>query len=264
MRIADNNPQAGSLSANRLPNIRRMFIPDPGHIIIDADLSGADAQVVAWEADDEALKASFRAGENIHKRNARELFDLQPTDDPKTIIHPEARKPLYDLAKRAVHATNYAVGVRTLAHNLRIPERLARNFRDRWLSLHPTIKRWHRQVESSIMTSGTVTNPWGYRWKLFERPDNVLPKALAWIPQSTVAITCFRAALRLDALGIDILLQVHDSLVFQIPANSWNRAAKDELLATLTEPIPYEDPLTISWSLAVSDRSWGDVKPTQL
>ena len=36
-----------------LPNLRKMFIPDPGKFIFDCDLEQADAQVVAWEADDD-------------------------------------------------------------------------------------------------------------------------------------------------------------------------------------------------------------------
>ena len=45
-----------------LPNIRKFIVPDPGYLIVDADLSGADAQVVAWEADDADLKEAFRDG----------------------------------------------------------------------------------------------------------------------------------------------------------------------------------------------------------
>ena len=50
----------------RLPNVRRTIIPDPGYTIVDADLAGADAQVVAWEAGDEKLKSAFSAGAAIH------------------------------------------------------------------------------------------------------------------------------------------------------------------------------------------------------
>ena len=39
-----------------MPNIRKLYVPDPGYEIFDIDFSGADAQVVAWEADDKPLK----------------------------------------------------------------------------------------------------------------------------------------------------------------------------------------------------------------
>ena len=40
----------------RLPQIRKFFVPDPGKILFDVDLAGADAQIVAWEANDEPLR----------------------------------------------------------------------------------------------------------------------------------------------------------------------------------------------------------------
>ena len=56
-----------------LPNLRRLFVPDPDYIIIDVDLERADAQVVAWEADDEELKQMFREGVDIHEENSRTI-----------------------------------------------------------------------------------------------------------------------------------------------------------------------------------------------
>src|SRR6185437_5925094 len=61
------------------PNIRSMFIPDPGYIWFDGDLDRADLQVVAWEADDEMLKSALRMGADIHLMNA---FVLQGKDPP--------------------------------------------------------------------------------------------------------------------------------------------------------------------------------------
>ena len=58
-----------------LPNVRELFLPDPDHVMFECDLKGADAQVVAWEADDEDLKAAFRAGIDVHSKNAKDIFD---------------------------------------------------------------------------------------------------------------------------------------------------------------------------------------------
>ena len=57
-----------------LPNIHKLFIPDPGHFIAEADLSSAEAQVVAWEAGDQDLMEAFKAGLNVHIKNARDVF----------------------------------------------------------------------------------------------------------------------------------------------------------------------------------------------
>lgn len=57
-----------------LPNVRKLFIPDPGYTIYEADLRGADAMVVAWEADDEDLKDAFRRGLDVHAKNAEDML----------------------------------------------------------------------------------------------------------------------------------------------------------------------------------------------
>ena len=53
-------------------------------------------------------------------------------------------------------------------------------------------------------------------------------------------------------------MQVHDSLVFQVPFRHADR--HDEIRKALEIPIPYPDPLTIPWGLAKSEKSWGDIK----
>src|SRR5258708_13931419 len=57
-----------------LPNIRKMFIPDPDHVMIEADLSGADALIVAREAGDKELENDIISGIDLHSKNAAELF----------------------------------------------------------------------------------------------------------------------------------------------------------------------------------------------
>ena len=48
------------------PNIKRLFIPDPGYEIADADLSGADAAVVAHETNEEELIDAITRGIKLH------------------------------------------------------------------------------------------------------------------------------------------------------------------------------------------------------
>ena len=98
----------------RLPNIRKMFVPDKGHTIVDADLSGADAQVVAWEAGDEDLKAAFRSGIKIHVHNARTMFDQCANMTDEEI----KESPLYRDIKMGCHACNYGGTVPALVSQI--------------------------------------------------------------------------------------------------------------------------------------------------
>lgn len=246
------------MGLNPLPNVRKLFLPDRGHVICDVDLSGADAQVVAWEANDNDLKKAFQQGIDIHNKNGADVFG--PSYEPTRY---SARKGTFrDELKAAVHGTNYAGGVRTISKDLGWSEANVKTFQQKWFHLHPNIKEWHRRVERDLQSKRSVQNRFGNRIVYFDRPDNLLPKGLAWIPQSTIAGVCARAAISLskEVPWTTLLLQVHDSLVFQVPTALFTPERFSCIRKALEIVIPYNDPLTIPWGLAVSDRSWGEVK----
>lgn len=241
-----------------LPNVRKFFVPDPGYICFDVDLAGADAQIVAWEAGDEPLKQAFRdyqagKGKKVHCVNALDMFGAQRAGaDGKT-------EPYYGRAKAGVHLTNYGGKAKTLssALHLSIPE--AEWFQREWFRKHPAIAEWHERVQDGLNKTRSVTNPFGFVRTYFERMDNLLPQALAWGPQSAVAIIIDTAYNRITAQlpEVDILLQVHDSLVGQVRIAQW-KTVKPILRELLSVTVPYPDPLIIPTGLKTSTVSWGD------
>lgn len=236
-----------------LPNIRTLFLPDPGYWICDADLSGADAQVVAQEAQDEDLINAFKAGLKIHAYNAETMFG-----ERYTLGSESQKKKFIADCKAGVHGCNYGEGVPTLAATAGWTRHEADQFRTRWFQIHPRIKEWHRRVESDLRTTRTVGNKFGYRRVYFDRIDGILPQALAWIPQSTVALTCFRGMLNVkEKFGsrVPLLLQVHDSAVFQVRAS--DLAILPEVMESLRNEIAYPGGLIIPWELKASPISWG-------
>jgi len=241
----------------KLPNVRRLFLPNPGHVLCDVDLSGADAQVVAWEAEDVDLKNAFRSGLDIHNHNGRSLWGDRYIPD----LRPR-KYEMRDELKRAVHGTNYVAGIRTLSRTLGWKESDTRSFQFQWFKLHPGIKIWHARTEYNLQTTRTVQNKFGYRRFYTDRPDNLLPKALAWGPQSTVAIVCSRALVRLSrgVPWVNVLLQVHDSIIFDVPTHRYNKSSFEIIYRHLEIPIPYDDPLIIPWGLKASPKNWGEVE----
>lgn len=241
----------------KLPNVRKLFKPNKGYLLCDVDLSGADAQVVAWESNDHDLKQAFRNRVDVHNKNGFDVFG--PSYDP------ERKSPrkgtVRDELKAAVHGTNYCGGIRTISKDLGWTGEQVNDFQKKWFTLHPGIKEWHRRVERDLQVKRMVSNRFGYRIIYFDRPDNLLPKGLAWVPQSTISGVCARAAVKLsrELPWVEILLQVHDSLVFQLPISRANQREFASIRNSLEVEIPYEDPLTIPWGLALSERSWGDI-----
>lgn len=258
-----------------LPNLRAMFIPDPGYDWWNGDLDRADLQVVAWEAEDEMLKLALKAGADIHLLNAFILTGKEPPPleelNEKHPKYPDHRGPLKyirEFAKVFCHGTNYVGSARTMAaHTGRTIHEVDRAQKI-WFGAHPGIKRWHTRTEQQIGKFHFVENKFGYRWYIFDRVDTILPEAVAWIPQSTVSIVINKIWLNIDEKltrgsidfgpdDVQTLLQVHDSLGGQFPSR-----LRDKCLAGILEcsrvTIPYEDPLTIPFSVTSSPISWGN------
>jgi hypothetical protein len=111
-----------------------------------------------------------------------------------------------------------------------------------------------------LMTRRYVENIFGYRRFYFDRIDeHLLKEALAWRPQSTIAIVTnlgIRQVLSSD-LPVHFLLQVHDSSVFQ-----WRKHLDlyEEVRTKLLVKIPYSRELIIDVGGNMSDKSWGHCK----
>jgi uracil-DNA glycosylase len=250
----------------QFPNIRRIFIPDPGYTWFDLDLERADLFVVCWEAEDEQLKTAMRLGVDIHLLNAYVISGKNPPPleelietHPKYSDHYGPMKHQRQYAKVFVHGTDYGGQPRTMAaHTGRTVAEIDRAQRI-WFGAHPGIKRWHDRVKAQVITKRCVENRFGYRWYIFDRIDSIIPEAISWIPQSTVSIVINKIWRRVyETLPeIEILMQVHDSLPGQMPTDQ-----VVELLPKLREcckiTVPYSDPLVIPVSIKTSERSWGD------
>lgn len=232
------------------PNVRKIFLPDPGHVMFDADLKQADAQTVAWEADDTPLKEIFKAGIDLHTQNAKDIYGL---------THREPTKHERQMAKHGVHGTNFGATAATLARKLDMTRQQADRFKKRWFQLHPAIAKWHRRVEDQLMRTRTVANKFGYREIFLGRVESILPEALAWVPQSTTVIIIDKGLINLCKFlpEAKMLLQVHDSLVgqYSIECDSWIRS---RIKQYMTIEVPYDDPMTIPVELSLSTVSWGD------
>ena len=252
----------------KMPSVREMFVPDPGYYIADVDLDRADLQVVVWEADDADLKRQLHLGVDIHIINGCGLGGKEPPPEDELIeSHPEfpehLRRYSYwrQFAKNFVHGTNYGGKERTMAKVCGITVAHAEALQRRWFELHPGILKWHERVEADITSTRTVRNAFGFHRIYFDRIESVFTEALAWIPQSTVAIVINKGLLNLcnNLPQVQPLIQVHDSVVMQWP-QSLDPGIRAKVREQMLIPVPYDDPLTIPVGLKLSAESWGKCK----
>jgi DNA polymerase len=255
----ENIPRPDELKGKlQMPNIRRLFVPDPSpvssaiRVILDADLERADAQVVAWDADDEELKKLFRSGADIHAENAK------------------VAKCSRQIAKSVVHGTNYGGSAQAIAKVVGLSTKQVEAVQNAWFEAHPAIKRWHERVWEDLMTKREIKTAFGRRRIFFDRiAPTLLKDALAWIGQTTVAEATNRGLRKIytSLPNIEILLQNHDSLVMQLLAGE----DEDEfafnlhkLKETMQVVVPYPDPLIIPIGIKLSTHSWGDCREVAL
>ena len=196
--------------------VRSIFLPDDNKMFVNADLSQAEARVVAYVARDEHLQNLFEeSNEDIHRKNAAMVFGKAIT---------EVTSSERQLAKTLVHAANYGVGERTFAKHIGSSIDRARSLLNQYYALYPAIKRWHLEVQDTIRKSRILRTPLGRKRMFFGRggPD-LIREAIAYVPQSMVSDILNWGIIRADdnmPPGWEMVMQVHDSVLMQVPKDA--------------------------------------------
>lgn len=235
-----------------LPNIRKYFIPDPGHTFFDIDLDSADLRIVCWEANIPEMKAMLAEGKKIYVEVAREYYK-DPTITKK--------HPSYGTFKSLCHGTHYMGTAKGLAERLGLLVHEIEKIQKWYFGKFPELKKWHQDLTDQVFKRRMVQNVFGYKIHFFDRLEGtIMNQAVAWIPQSTVACIINRGYVNIHknlAGKVDVLLQVHDSLAGQYPTSIHEWAIK-RIQEECAIPLPYEDPLTVGVGVKTSTVSWGD------
>lgn len=242
----------------KLPPVRKMFVPDPGYAILDFDQDGAEARYVAWE-DAGMFKQAFIDGIKIHIDTMKNFFPDKYAIDPKF-------EPWYTKCKNMCYGSCFGGRAKGISIAASIQQSTVERFQPWFFQKYPGITDWHARTETKLLTTREIRNWFGYRIHYFDRPGGLLPTALAWQSQSSIAIVTQRAheLIEREFPQIEWLNQVHDSLIFQIKFSELpildrvrRRLCTAEQLAI---PFP-NDPLLIPWNCKISRKSWGDALP---
>ena len=193
--------------------VRSIFIPDPGCVFINADLNKAEARAVAYLAREERLRNMLdNTKEDFYKFIAATFFKkgvAAITDSERQTF------------KSVVHAANYMVGETKLGKTIGCPKARARELLDFYYALCPSIKCWHMEIKSTLSKSKILRTPLGRARMFFGRwGDDLIREGVAYVPQSTVSdiinLGIIRAYPNLPP-GWEILLQIHDAILMQVP-----------------------------------------------
>lgn len=259
----------------KLPNIKKMFLPDIGYVFFDIDYSSADAQFVAWDSDCDFLKKIFKARQDLYSIIASHYYQRE-------IVKEDRERQIF---KQVVHATNYLGKAGMIASLTGLSVGLVLQVQDWYLKQCPEVKEWHKMVESAIRQGYPVSNIWGAEgWFTDFNDHNIINKAVAWLPQSSVGILVNKGIVRtikgeftrvdssLDNTSIRSLLtdacnnqivcptsilgQTHDSAWGQFDEKDTD--APSRLVGYMELVIPYKDELIIPAGIKMSNKSYGD------
>ncbi len=203
--------------------IRRAFVPgEEGWSIVSADYSQIELRIVAHFAGDPALAAAFRDGADVHARTAALIFGVAPEE-----VDPGMRAR----AKTINFGILYGMGPQRLARELKIPFAEARDFIDAYFEALPGVRAWLDRTLENARENGEVRTILGRIRPLPElASDDARVRASAENAavntpvQGSAADLIKLAMIRVDqrireeGLAARMLLQVHDELLFECPA----------------------------------------------
>ncbi|WP_225207045.1 DNA polymerase I [Novosphingobium huizhouense] len=262
--------QTGRLSSNE-PNlqnipirteigrqIRDAFVAEPGNVLLAADYSQIELRLAAHMADVPALKEAFAAGEDIHARTAMEMFGTVDRDTRGR-------------AKTINFAILYGISRWGLAGRLGTGADEAQAMIDRYFERFPGIQRYILETLEQVRERGYSETLFGRKtWfprinskNQAERQGSERAAINAPI-QGTCADIIKRAMVRmtpaLEAAGLGhvrMLLQVHDELVFELPATDVE-AARPVIEAVMARAAEPAVKLTVPLGVEIgTGPSWG-------
>lgn len=230
-RLSSNEPNLQNIPVRTEDGrkIRRAFIATPGHKLVSADYSQIELRLLADIADIPVLKQAFQDKLDIHAMTASEMFGVPVKDMPA-----EVRRR----AKAINFGIIYGISAFGLANQLGIPREEAGAYIKKYFERFPGIRAYMDATRDFCREHGYVETLFGRKCHYPDiKASNASIRAFnerAAINarlQGTAADIIRRAMVRMEdalaekKLSAQMLLQVHDELIFEVP--------DDEVAATL-------------------------------
>jgi DNA polymerase I len=242
---SDPNLQNIPIRSEEGRKIRAGFIPSPGNLLLSADYSQVELRLLAHLAEEDALKESFRRGEDIHQRTASEVFGLFPE-----MVTPEQRRQ----AKAINFGVIYGISAFGLAKQLDIGRREAQDYIDQYFARYPKIRDFMEARIAEARANKYVTTLLGRRCAIPEIDSKngairgyAERNAINYPVQGSaadlikVAMVNVQRRLTAERLAAKMVLQVHDELVFDVPEAELDRVralVKQEMEQAVEVDVP--------------------------
>lgn len=263
-RLSSSNPNLQNIPIRTVfsRQIRQAFIPEPGWQLVAADYSQIELRILAHLSGEPVLVETYNNDEDVHALTAKLLLE-------KDEITAEERR----LGKIINFGVIYGMGASRFAREAGVSRTDAKTFIDRYYERYPNVFEYLQQMQREAITQGYVQTIRGRR-RYFNftsgslrslrdtdpaeinldklRPggyDAQLLRAAANAPiQGSSADIIKIAMIRLHELlknyQANLLLQVHDELIFEVPPDEWEELGP-KITTTMESAIDLKVPLKV-------------------
>lgn len=239
--------------------LRHMFVAPAGKVLVDADYSQIELRLLAHIADDARMQAAFADGTDIHTSTAAQVFAVPPED-----VTPELRRR----AKAVNFGIVYGISEFSLSQDIGVTRREAGEYMARYFDTFQGVRTYMTDIIAQARRDGYVATLYGRRRWLPELASSNFNLrsfgervALNMPIQGTAADIMKLAMLRVDARlrretpAAKLILQVHDELIVEAPADLAAQVKcileeEMEAAAALSVPLLAEAGAGQSWAAA--------------
>ena len=240
--------------------IRKMFVPKPGCVLVDADYSQIELRVLAHIADDKVMQDAFIGGQDIHTVTASQVFGVAP-------------EQVTSLQRRHAKAVNfgivYGISEFSLSEDIGVSRWEAKEYIENYLTNYSGVRSYMKQVVADARESGYTKTIYGRKRDIpelkssnFNIRQGAERIALNTPIQGTAADLIKLAMIRVDKAlresfpEAKLLLQVHDELIVECP-----EAIAEEVAALVSTQMQQVAQLKVPLTAeAKYGKSWFDAK----
>ena len=256
---SDPNLQNIPIRTEEGRRIRQAFVPEAGCRMVAADYSQIELRIMAHLSGDAGLVQAFSRGEDIHRATAAEVFVTAPEQ-----VTGEQRRS----AKAINFGLIYGMSAFGLARQLGIDRTQAQQYVDLYFQRYPGVKAYMDATRALAREQGYVETLFGRRLYLpdikasnMQRRQGAERTAINAPMQGTAADIIKQAMLSVDqwiksaGRGVVMIMQVHDELVFEVPAAQLEVAVPEirnrmERAAKLSVPLLVDVGIGDNWDQA--------------
>lgn len=255
---------------------KKFLVADDGYVLVEVDKRQAEWVIVAYYSNDANMIKAIRDGVDVHVHTSSLMFNL-PAEvieyehslnghetNPERIHEIRADDPylgklytdkwprtmsLRQCGKKSNHGLNYDEGFMTFALLNEMAPVESKRVIAMYHDIYPGIRKMHESVKRQLNKDRTLTNCLGRKVRFMgEWGNDMWKSAYSMVPQSTVVdslnggmVKIYNDTYITRKLNVDILAQVHDSILMQVPISvARNIEVFERFLATVFDRISPE------------------------